>query len=133
MATLAEILAQARQLHQAGDLGRAEQLYRQVRQADPANGEVAYLLGMTCHQGGRLEEAATHYREALRLKPDYATAHFNLGLALVAQGKTVEANPHFSEAARLKPELAAQIDRALNSYRASPSTHRSPGLGSKHD
>ena len=44
MATI-EDLAAAVRYHQAGDLRRAEEIYRQVLQADPANADARHLLG----------------------------------------------------------------------------------------
>ena len=52
MATIAEALTHALQLHRAGHLSQAEQLYRQVLQADPVNADALHLLGLVAHQVG---------------------------------------------------------------------------------
>ena len=50
MATIAEALALALRHHQAGNLPQAEQLYRQILQADPSHAESCHLLGMLALQ-----------------------------------------------------------------------------------
>ncbi len=47
MTTLAEAVEEATKCHRAGDLGRAELMYRQIIQTDPANANVWRLLGET--------------------------------------------------------------------------------------
>jgi hypothetical protein len=46
MATMAELLAQARQRHQIGDLAGATHLYRQLVAIEPSNAEVLALLAV---------------------------------------------------------------------------------------
>jgi tetratricopeptide (TPR) repeat protein len=86
MATIAEAVAQARQLHQAGDLVRAESLCRQILQANPAHGEVHFLLGQVCRQCHRVGEAIAQYREAIRLQPKQGVAYLHLADTLQRQG-----------------------------------------------
>ncbi len=106
MPTLAEALAQGQKFHQAGDLPRAEQLYRQVLHSDASQGEVWYLLGAACQAQGKLAEAVGHYRQALALRPDLAAAHNSLGIALVMQRDLAGAVASFRRAVRLRPDHA---------------------------
>lgn len=48
---------------------RAIELFQQARQADPANPDVPYHLGLVYHFVGRLEEAETAFRQAQALNP----------------------------------------------------------------
>jgi Flp pilus assembly protein TadD len=86
MATIPEAVARARRLHQAGDLGHAEDLYRQILEVDPANADVLSLLGMACHQRNQLDEAVEYYQRALRICPNLPTTSLKLGHALRARG-----------------------------------------------
>jgi tetratricopeptide (TPR) repeat protein len=123
-------LVQARQLHQAGELGQAESLYRQILQADPAHGEVIFLLGVACQQQNRLGEALAHFRRALPLRPNDANVIYHLGLTCQALGSHEEAGVHFRQSIRLRPNFAAayfsvgnthlhfgQLDEAILHYR----------------
>jgi tetratricopeptide (TPR) repeat protein len=81
-----EALAQAQQLEQGGDLGRAEELYRRITQADPANADVFFLLGNNLFRQGNLAEAGDQFRHSIRLSPDSGGAYLNLADALRRQG-----------------------------------------------
>ncbi len=57
MGTIAETLAQARQLHEARELARAEALYQEILRDEPNHGEVLFLRGLVAQQENRLQEA----------------------------------------------------------------------------
>jgi tetratricopeptide (TPR) repeat protein len=103
------LLAEAKQLHTAGDFGRAEQLYRQFLQSAPAAPQIAhvwYLLGAVCHSLGRFANAEAHLLRSLELRPDFAETHSHLGATLAEEGKHAEAEACFRRALVLKPSLA---------------------------
>ncbi len=109
----AGLFAAALGRHQAGDLARAEDLYRRILRADPGHAEAVHGLGVIAYQHGRLDEAADHVRHALRLDPDFAEARSNLAAILTAIGRArcgrdrcEDALPAFREAARLAPDAA---------------------------
>ncbi|MBY0521813.1 MAG: tetratricopeptide repeat protein [Gemmataceae bacterium] len=104
--SVAALLGSALQAHQAGDRQRAEQGYRQVLQAAPANADALHMLGVLASQRGQPFIAAGYIQEALRLDPHQSFFHSNLGIALRDQGKMEEAATHFREAVRLKPDYA---------------------------
>src|SRR5437867_4103863 len=87
MATIAEAVALGLKYHQSGDLNQAEQIYRQILQADPANPDVLRLLAAVSHGRGRLDEAVAGYEHAVRLRPNFADAWYELGNSLREQGK----------------------------------------------
>ena len=91
MLTARETLTLAVQHHQAGRLGQAEDLYRQILHADPQNAEVLHLLGVVENQMGWHQAAIDHISASLRLKPNQPEAHSNLGVALQAKGDLVQA------------------------------------------
>jgi len=62
---LQDLALQAVAAHGAGELQRAEQLYRQRLALGPFDAQVAGNLGALLRAGGRLAEAEAHYRWAL--------------------------------------------------------------------
>jgi tetratricopeptide (TPR) repeat protein len=106
MATIAEALAQGVQYQRAGQLDQAEQLYRQILQADPAQAEAWYRLGSVLQARGRLADATHCHQQALARRPAYAEPHNDLGIVLAMSGRPQEAVAHFREATRLAPTFA---------------------------
>jgi tetratricopeptide (TPR) repeat protein len=130
MATTADTFRQARQLHQAGELSRAQSLYEQVLRDDPAQAEVLFLLGVVCGQQNHLDEAIAYYRRALALQPDDANVIFHLGITCQSRGLHEEAAEHFRHCLRLRPDHATawlslgnthlqfgQLDDAIRHFR----------------
>jgi len=106
--------ARGRELHLAGDLPGAEQLYRRVVELDPGDAKTWCLLGMVCSERGALEEAVRCYRESLRIDPLQREANHNLGNALLEMGEDRQA--------------IAQIRRTLEIAPDFPECHKSLGL-----
>ncbi|MBL1174419.1 tetratricopeptide repeat protein [Pantanalinema sp. GBBB05] len=104
MSTIAATLATAIQLHQAGQLVAAEQLYRQVLQQQPEQPNVLYLLGLVAQQTGQVTNAIAWYQRALVVQPNFVDAHINLGAAWQQQGKLTTAIEHYHAALRLQPD-----------------------------
>jgi len=130
-----QLLSRALALHQAGNLGDAEALYRAVLASDPKNAEVlpAHLaynnLGAILQKTRRYDEALTNYNKAIALKPDYAKAYYNRGNALQDLKHYDEALASYEKAIALKPGYAEahnnrgatlqeirRFDEALASY-----------------
>src|SRR5207247_626232 len=110
MRSPAELLAaSAWKHHQAGDLDRAIELYRQAVAIKPDFAEVHNNLGNALRLPGRLEEAVASYRRALTLKPDFAEAQGNLGNALRKLGRLDEAVECYRRAIDAKPGFAQAV------------------------
>jgi len=118
MSTVAETLTLALRSHQAGDLRRAEQLYRQILQADPQHIEALHLLGLLAHQVGRSDLAVGYFDQALRLRPNWPEAHNHRGLALRAQGRLAEAVASYQQAVRCLPNYAEAHGNLGNALKA---------------
>ena len=101
---LASIIGRANQQHRAGQLARAEALYRQVLHFDAKHVVANNLMGLICLQTRRFDEAVRHIETALNIAPDDAQAHANLGLALKECGRPEDAVDHFRESLRLAPD-----------------------------
>jgi tetratricopeptide (TPR) repeat protein len=130
MATIPEALAVAVQHHQAGRLHLAEQIYRQILEAEPNYADVIHLLGVVAHQAGKPGIAIEYIERAIRLKGDQAVFLNNLGLAYAALGRFPEAADCHRRALALMPECAethfnlanalhgqGKLDEAVDCYR----------------
>jgi protein O-GlcNAc transferase len=106
MPSIREALAQAVALHQAGQLPRAEQIYRQVLQADPRNADAWHLLGVMHSQVNRHEVAVEHIRRAIEISPGQAVFYGNLGAAYRRLNRPGEAIASLHRALELDPNYA---------------------------
>jgi tetratricopeptide (TPR) repeat protein len=100
------VFAQATAAHGAGDLARAEALYRQVLSIAPQHTDALHLLGRVACDGGNPQAALTLIGEAVRLRPRIAEYQAGLAEAQRAAGQLTEAVETYRRAARLKPESA---------------------------
>ncbi len=114
---------------QAGRLSQAEQLYRQVLQADPANVDALHLLGVIATRVGKHETAVQLITRAIALEREHPTFYVNLAEAYLKWGRPDEAlaasrqaiavDPNFADAHNmLAVTLSSQhrFDEALASY-----------------
>lgn len=104
MTATAETVQRGWQLHQAGDIAAAEQVYRAVLKAHPNHANAWCYLGMACHDQNRLEEAVAAYRRAIQLQPQFAVAYNNLGNTLRLLRRIPEAITCYDEALRQRPD-----------------------------
>jgi len=99
-----ELIQEAYELHLAGKLTGAEQLYKEILQAQPEHIDALFSLGTLNLQQGRYDTACICFIKTLKLMPDHATAHCNLGTALQRLGKYEEAITSYRKAISLKPD-----------------------------
>lgn len=95
---------EARRQHQAGNVERAVQLYREVLAAEPQHAQAWYLLGAAHRSQARLDDARIALQQAVSVSPGHADAHNHLGVVLAQQGYMDEAVASFQRALKLKPE-----------------------------
>ena len=81
MVTISEALAIAIQHHQAGRLRTAEQIYRQILQAQPDHADAMHLLGVIAHQAGKHAIAVQYITRAIQANTSETAYHNNLGEA----------------------------------------------------
>jgi len=105
MTTSAAALEAACQLVRAGNPAKAEALYRQVVQAEPANAAAHFQLGNALSLQGKGSQAVACYRQATRLRPDDPEAWAALGVALAQESQLPDAVAALRQALRLKPDL----------------------------
>ncbi len=89
--------------HQAGELKKAEKLYRSVLKRHPQQVDGLQLFGTLCLQKGDHKSAIKNIRKAITLKPDVSSFHNNLAEALAAQGYLQQALPSYDKAIVLDP------------------------------
>jgi tetratricopeptide (TPR) repeat protein len=127
---LQQNLQKAFSAQQAGRLGEAAQLCRDMLARDPQQPEAMCLLGLAEIQLGNIERGRACVEEALRLRPDWPEALHNLGHALLNRQKLDEAADCFRRALKGKPGFVAaeyslgialhfqgKLDEAAASYR----------------
>lgn len=93
-----QMLERAVAHHGAGELDKAEPIYREVLQSTPDHPVALHLLGVISDQLGRGEAAVELMSKALDAAPDYVEARNNLGLALRGLGRDEEAIASFRRA-----------------------------------
>jgi len=88
--------------HQAGSFAQAEQLYKEILQANPSHADAWCFLGGAYQAQGRLAEAEAHYRRAAQLSPEHPSAGDCLGVVVAMQGRLDEAGVIFEELLRFR-------------------------------
>jgi tetratricopeptide (TPR) repeat protein len=99
--TTAELLTTALAHHRSGDTAQAEQLYRQILAAEPAQADAWHCLGVLCLQTGRAADAVEMIGRAVELSPAQAEFYNHLGAALGALERHDEAVATLRHAVRL--------------------------------
>jgi len=134
---------QGQQLHMAGRLAEAEQVYRQVIAAMPRHAEVLYALGALALQAGRPLDAETLLSQAIGLKPaadfQLTRAHALLALkrpddAAQAVRLVLRARPASAEAHQVLGHALSdggQAEAAIDAYRTA--LRLKPGLPDIHN
>lgn len=124
-------LAGAMELHRAGEIARAAEIYRQVLDLVPGQPDALHLLGVVALQQNRLEDAIRSISAAIAAAPNVAAYHANLGNAWRKGGAFDRAIACYDRALTLDPELldarfsrgharqaAGQATGAIEDYRA---------------
>jgi predicted O-linked N-acetylglucosamine transferase (SPINDLY family) len=117
-ATISNLLERAVQYHQAGDLRRAETLYREALKLDPQNSDALNLLGAIAIQEARYEEAVQLIQQAISLNQTRPGFYNNLGLAYWQLGRFAEAVECHQQALRLEPNDAIAYNNLGNALRS---------------
>ncbi len=77
--------------HRNGRLNQAEQLYRQVLDADPGHADSLHLMGVLAQQVGKHEAAVKFIRAAIAQNDCAGTYYYNLANSLVALNRLAQA------------------------------------------
>jgi tetratricopeptide (TPR) repeat protein len=82
-----DVLTKAIEMHQAGQLGSAAQLYQKVLSQEQENLDALHLLGVLSHQRGDHARAVELMGRAVALRPNVPAIHSNLAEAYRALGQ----------------------------------------------
>jgi tetratricopeptide (TPR) repeat protein len=104
-ANIEQVLQQAVQLHGAGKLQQAEQLYRQVLSQDPEQPDALHYLGVIAMQAGHFDAAAELITRTLQQQPQNHFAMANLGNALLQAGNHAAAINRYRAALTIEPSM----------------------------
>ena len=100
------LLEQAQQHHQNGELQIAESLYRSFLETVPSHPGTLHNLGVIGLQTGHVGAALKLFQCAVTADPEFADAYCNLGIALKAQGQLAEAEAAYRRAIEIHPDMA---------------------------
>ena len=81
-----DALSTAIEMHRAGQLGQASQLYQKILAREQENPEALHLLGVLNHQQGQNARAIELIGRAVALRPNSHIYHANLAEAYRALG-----------------------------------------------
>lgn len=103
------LIQRALQMHQAGQVRQALDIYNQVLAWQPANDHLLYMAGMANLQLGQTLEGMRLLQHSLGIKQDNAPAHNNYGRALQSLGELEKALEAYDTALRVKPDYAEPL------------------------
>jgi protein O-GlcNAc transferase len=111
-AAAAQLWREATAAHQAGNLDKAEPLYRRILAIDAKQFPVLVMLAMLHAQRGAYAESENLFCDALKINPDDPNAQFNHGNVLLALQRLDEAYGAFGRALAVNPNFAeAHLNR----------------------
>lgn len=103
---LQQLMAQAVQHHQSGELEEAKSLYLRILKLQPENPDALHLFGLACHQLGDHETAVQYIRRAVVQVPAQPVLRNNLGDALHKAGDLSGAAEQLRKALELRQDYA---------------------------
>jgi predicted O-linked N-acetylglucosamine transferase (SPINDLY family) len=104
-ASVAALLRQGMEHHEAGRPNAAAQSYRQALMIDPSHSEALTLMGILLGQAGKLAEAAELLSRALKRDPRNAQIHYNLAETWRNLDDTAKAEAAFLRTLTLNPDF----------------------------
>jgi tetratricopeptide (TPR) repeat protein len=99
----------AKALIQASEFGKAEQLLGQLRNAQPDDQEVLYMLAVCQRYLGEHQSAITTLSRLKEVAPDFGRAHQESGHVFRALGQDDNALAAYARATQLNPALEASF------------------------
>lgn len=113
-----QLIQKAAQLHQAGQLGEAQRIYKQALSLEPNNFDGLHLLGLIEHRVGNFDEAINLISKAIQYNDKVPDFHFNLACVLKDFGKLSQAIDSFKNTLKLKPDDIQAYINLSNIYQS---------------
>ncbi len=98
-------LRTAVQYHQAGQLEKAEEIYKRILKIDPTHSDALHLLGLVADQAGDKERAIKLISKAIKNNPNAPMYYVNLGCTFYDVGQLSKAISAYEQALNLRPDL----------------------------
>ena len=112
------LFQQAIKLHEAGELTKAENIYRQILETAPDNADVLNLMGMIAQAKGIHDQACNWFYRAAKQAPSSAHIYFNLGLSLFNDNKPIEAIDAYKKSIQLQAGIKETYNYLAEVYRS---------------
>ncbi len=112
----ATLLGEAIARHRAGDLARAEAIYRGIVENQPRNSGALYLFGVLAHQLGEFPRARDLLGRAISIDAEVAAYHLKLADTLSALNLLDEAIAAYRRAIDLEPDDAVAHNNLGHAY-----------------
>lgn len=113
---MSELLTEAEQLYNLGQVDSARKRFEEILQNEPGNKEVLNNLGVLAFEENRIGDAARYFTQALEIDPFYKDAIFNI-CDLLRENGNLDAAGSLLEMAVIKypddTELADLRDESL--------------------
>ncbi len=107
------VLANALKLHQAGDLLRAEALYRSILELDSEHFDAIHLLAVVGYSTNHIDASLELFERAFSKKPDNFPLLVNYGAALQKAGRSKDAIRLYDKALASNPvSFEANLNKA---------------------
>ena len=122
---LLEKMKKALALHQAGEVEKAQRIYKAVLKKAPNSSDATHLMGVTYRQLGYPQRAFEYIQKAIELAPDRAPYYANLARTmsdmagtrpesiLAVTQKALSLDPKLLEARNLQAIALSKLDRKL--------------------
>ena len=121
-----DVLSTAIEMHRAGQLATAVQLYQAVLAVEQENADALHLLGVLNHQQGNHARAVELIGLAVAVRPNAHIFHANLAEAYRAQGQFDRAVGCCRAALRLWPDYPEALCNLGRAARVGPALAKRP-------
>jgi protein O-GlcNAc transferase len=102
--------------HRAGNLQKAEFIYKNILIKRPNDVDALHLLGVLRHQLGDYDSAITYIRKAIEIDIGFAEGYNNLGNVIRDMGQIDEAEIYYQKALQIDPNFAIAYNNLGNIY-----------------
>lgn len=113
MNSTGDLLQRGYDAYAAGEFAAADQAYRAVLKADPANAEALMNLGVVQRHLGDIDQSVTLLEQAAQLAPGDFRVFANLGATLQTARRLDDAIAAYRRAYKLEPRTIRQIAVSL--------------------